>query len=131
MLTITALVPIWLLTVARTPTPATAALAACLAGLCMVIARIFDRAKRVWLTAETLRISDLRREIEVGHDQIESVALTPWFRPARLRIKLAQPTVFGDTVYFFPPLGQAGAALRRLPRPICKIKRDVLLYAGC
>ena len=113
-LTVGAIASIWVLTIAREPTPAGAAAAACLAGLCMIVARIFDRAKRVWLAGNELIVSDLRNEIVVAVTEINEVSLTPWFRPARLRIKLLRPTVFGDTIYFFPPLGETEATMHLL-----------------
>ena len=114
LLTIAALAFVWLLTIAREPTAVTAVLAACLAGLCMIIARIFDRAKRVWLDTEALRVSDLRQEIEIDRHDVADVSVTPLFWPARVRIRLQQPTVFGNTVYFFPPLGRSQAVLEQL-----------------
>ena len=80
----------------------------------MIIARIFDRAKRVWLTDDVVRISDLRREIEVGREEVAEVSRTPFFLPTRIRVRLVRATVFGDTVYFFPPPGQAGRAMDQL-----------------
>ena len=73
------------------------------AVLLMVVARWFDRAKRVWLDAETLVISDYRRETSVDLVDIESVVATRFLKPDRVRIRFKRPTIFGDSILFFPP----------------------------
>ena len=70
---------------------------------CVLLARILDRAKWVWITDDRIIISDKRQEISLPFSEIESVSVTPYFKPDRIRISFCSPTLFGDSVVFFPP----------------------------
>lgn len=70
----------------------------------VLIARIFDRAKWVWLENEYLIVSDSNQELTIEIGEIERIGTTPYFWPHRVRIWFRQPTIFGDNIAFFPPL---------------------------
>ena len=107
LLTVAALLAIWLLAVSRTSGPP--AFIDALGGFAIAvalfsIARIFDRAKWVWLDDNQLLVSDTNQEIAAPLGEIDRVTVTPLFRPYRVRIWFRNPTVFGPSVAFFPPL---------------------------
>lgn len=70
----------------------------------MVIARFYDRAKRVWLESDYITVSDYRREARMDLKDIEAVESTRLAKPERVRLRFAHPTVFGDSIVFFPPV---------------------------
>lgn len=116
ILTILAIVVVW--RIARVGMPGRAdtmsvLLAVTLAVLLMFVARIFDRAKRVWIDDETLIVSDYRREARVALGEIESVEATRLMKPARVRIQFSRPTTFGDSIVFFPASGSDPMGLLR------------------
>jgi hypothetical protein len=87
-------------------------LAIVIATLLVVLARIFDRAKRVWIDAGTLIVSDYRTEVHVKLDEITSVEMTPYMKPDRVRVHFCRATKFGDSVVFFPPIRGFNILLR-------------------
>lgn len=80
-----------------------ALIAITLAVLLMVIARWFDRGKRVWLDDNVLVVSDYRREARIELTDVESVVATRFLKPDRVTIRFHRATVFGDRILFFPP----------------------------
>ena len=72
------------------------------AMILLCIARVFDRAKRIWVEGENLRIYDYRQTVTVPLRNIDRVQQTPFFRPHRVCIHFREPTVFGSQVSFFP-----------------------------
>ena len=106
MLTMGAIIVIWWLGRVGTPDrpePASLMLAIAIATLLVVLARILDRAKRVWLDEKTLIVSDYRIEERVDLSEIKVVEVTRFMKPDRVRIRFNQPTKFGDSIVFFPP----------------------------
>jgi hypothetical protein len=87
-------------------------LAIVIATLLVVLARIFDRAKRVWIDAGSLIVSDYRTEVRVKLDEITSVEITPYMKPDRVRVHFCRATKFGDSVVFFPPIRGFNILLR-------------------
>lgn len=79
-----------------------------IAAALMILARILDRAKRVWLDGDSLVVSDYRHEARVDLADIERVTQTRFFWPERVRICFSRPTLFGDSIVFFPPLRFTG-----------------------
>jgi len=75
-----------------------------MAGAALILARIFDRAKRVWLKGNTLIYAAYGKEYQMDVTTIEQVVQTPWFRPHRIRICFSSKTPFGNSILFFPPL---------------------------
>lgn len=73
------------------------------AVLMMVVARWFDRGKRVWLDDNLLVVSDHRREARIELTDIKSVVATRWVKPDRVTIQFRRATVFGNRILFFPP----------------------------
>ncbi|MDP6435997.1 MAG: hypothetical protein QF790_01070 [Gammaproteobacteria bacterium] len=84
------------------PDTVSAILGVLLAAALMILARILDRAKRVWVDGDKLIVSDYRREIEIGLAEIGRVTTTPWFNPSRIVVHFKGPTRFGDKIMFFP-----------------------------
>ncbi|MDH3978753.1 MAG: hypothetical protein OEU86_09565 [Gammaproteobacteria bacterium] len=106
LLTILAILAIWYFAIRQSGLPDTlsVAIGIAIAGSLMCIARIFDRAKRVWVDGQNLIINDYSKETEVSMARIESAKLTPLFWPHRITIKFSEPTAFGDKISFFPVL---------------------------
>ena len=73
-----------------------------LAAAMVLIARILDRAKRVWLLDDRILVSDFQHGTEIPVHDIAAVGSTPWFRPRRIVIALKQPCIFGSRIMFFP-----------------------------
>ncbi|MBT8444373.1 MAG: hypothetical protein HKN81_06255 [Gammaproteobacteria bacterium] len=69
----------------------------------MTVARFFDKAKRVWIDGNTLILSAYGKEAEVDLSEIDSVTAPRLVKPDRIQLQLARPTIFGDTIVFFPP----------------------------
>lgn len=93
------------------------------AGLALaagVLARVFDRAKRVWVNGGELVVSDLHNEIRVDLLNVARVEALPFFWPHRLKIVYKQATRFGAASVFFPPLsfGSAAAVVAELERQL-------------
>jgi len=106
LLTIAAIYAVWvsaLRPAAGVPTTLSVLTGIAIAAALMIVARILDRAKRVWLRDDSLVISDYRQEIEVRLTDIREITLTRYFWPDRIRIRFRQPTAFGDSIVFFPP----------------------------
>ncbi len=74
------------------------------AAAAVFIARIFDRAKRVWVAGDKLVVCDYRQTIELPLAEVESVVQTPWLWPNRVRVHFRRATPFGTSVAFFPSL---------------------------
>jgi hypothetical protein len=87
-----------------------------IAAAAMILARILDRAKRVWLIDDKLLISDYRREVRVGLSDVAEVKSMPWFWPPRISVRFSQTTAFGAGIVFFPPLqiARPAAIVRQL-----------------
>ncbi len=86
------------------PDPWSLTLAIVIATLLAVLARIFDRAKRVWVDEGSLIVSDYRTEVRNKLSEITSVEVTPYIKPERVRVRFCRATKFGDSVVFFPPI---------------------------
>ncbi|NND53877.1 MAG: hypothetical protein HKN56_02775 [Gammaproteobacteria bacterium] len=85
-------------------TPVAIAASVVIAALMMLLARAYDRAKRVWLDSDTLIINDYNRTIEVPVAELESVGQLFLFGPERISLHFKRPTVFGSKIMFFAPL---------------------------
>ena len=112
-LTVLAVAVIWRLGgvgTAERPEPGTVVLALVIAALLVILARILDRAKRVWIDGDTLIVSDYRKEAQVHVDDIADVEATRFVKPDRVRIRFRHPTIFGDNIVFFPPINWRGLA---------------------
>jgi len=79
------------------------------AVLLMVLARFYDRAKRVWVEGDTLVVDNYTETARIPLADIESVSQLYLFGPERICVKYRTPNVFGTQIMFFPPL--------RWPRP--------------
>ena len=113
LLTVAAVATIWWLAIpaqGSRPHVGMVFLALILALAMMVLARFFDRAKRVWCEPDGVRISDYRRETRVKWCDISRVEATRFGGPHRVRLVFGRPTVFGDSVVFFPPAVWFGGA---------------------
>ena len=75
-----------------------------IAVLLMAVARVFDRAKRVWLDGDELVIGYYGRETRLPLADVERVDTQPWVWPHRVRLTFSRPTPFGPHAVFFPPL---------------------------
>lgn len=80
------------------------------AALLVVFARLYDRAKRVWIDGDHLVINDSNQTIQVPLTDIESVGQLFLFGPERITVRFRTTTAFGNRVMFFPPL--------RWPQPL-------------
>lgn len=85
------------------PAPASVMQAIVIATLMVVLARIFDKGKRVWVEGKSLIVSDYRTHVHINLNEIESVEVTRFTKPDRVRVRFARPTQFGDSIVFFPP----------------------------
>lgn len=120
-LTLVALGAIWEFGNLGTPEPAESGRVATgiiIAAVAMIVSRILDRAKRVWLDDGDLIVADFRRETRVSCDNIVKVRTLPFFWPHRIQVRFKKPTVFGDSIVFFPPLkfGRGHPVVRVLGR---------------
>ncbi len=77
-------------------------LATVIAAASMIYARWLDRAKRVWIDANNLYVSDYRREMQIPLANIKTIKVTTWIRPLRISVWFAKPTIFGEKIAFFP-----------------------------
>lgn len=106
-LTLAAIIVVWRsarIGMPERPDTAAVLLGAAAAVALMVIARWFDRAKRVWIDGQNLIVASYGREVEVGLGDITSVEPTRFVWPIRVRVRFSRPTKFGDQVLFFPPI---------------------------
>ncbi len=106
MLTIGAIAAVWRLAGVGTrgrPEPKSLILAIAIAALLLILARIFDRGKRVWIDDKALIVSDYRKETRIDLSEIKSVEATRFTKPDRVCIRFSRPTKFGDSIVFFPP----------------------------
>ncbi|MDJ0928092.1 MAG: hypothetical protein QNJ73_10635 [Gammaproteobacteria bacterium] len=106
-LTILAILVIWRLGGVGTPgRPEAGAmiLAISIAAALVVIARILDRAKRVWIEHDVLIVSDYRKEAQVRLGDVANIEATRFVKPDRVRIHFSRATIFGESVVFFPPI---------------------------
>ncbi len=62
------------------------------------------KMKRIELDDDELVISNYRSEIRVGLDAVESISGPSVTNPRRYTITLAEPTEFGRSVTFMPPM---------------------------
>ena len=106
ILTIGAIVVVWRLAgvgMPGRPEPESLILAIAVAALLIVLARIFDKGKRVWIDEKTLIVSDYRTETRIDLSEIKSVEATRFIKPDRVCVRFSRPTKFGDSIVFFPP----------------------------
>jgi len=80
------------------------AIGAVIAGLLIILARYYDRAKRVWIDGDNLVIYDFNQTAEVPLSDIGSVTQLFLYGPERITVRFRKPTVFGSQISFFPPL---------------------------
>lgn len=85
------------------PEPLDVMAAVVIATVLIVVARILDRGKRVWIDGQQLIVSDFRKEIRVPFSAIRQVETTRFWKPDRVQIRFLQPTRFGDSIVFFTP----------------------------
>ncbi len=107
LLTLTALATLWFFADMGTDQPPQTGkviIGVLLAAMQVVLARTFDRAKRVWLEGSKLIVYDFNQTAEIDLGNIECVEVMPFFWPHRVKVLFRQPTVFGDWVVFFPRL---------------------------
>ena len=76
-----------------------------LSALLMILARLYDRAKRVWLEEDHLIVGWYKQETPIPLGNILEVNRTPGLWPPRICIRLSKPAPFGERLCFFPPLG--------------------------
>ncbi len=79
LLTIGAIVVVWRLArvgMPGRPEPEALILAIMMAALFMILARIFDKGKGVWIDDGTLIVSDYRRETRIDLSEAKSVKVT-------------------------------------------------------
>lgn len=70
----------------------------------MVVARFFDRAKRVWIEGETLVVSAYGKDVPIPLGDVESVSVARFVKPDRVTIRFCRATTWGNQIVFFPPL---------------------------
>lgn len=102
LLTVAALHSLWHFSIAGDPGMESIVTGTALAAVMVFVARLFDRAKRVWLEGNTLHICDYTHRIDVELANVERIRQTAWFHPDRVTIHFRKPTVFGSKVVFFP-----------------------------
>lgn len=106
LLTIAAIVVIWRF--ARIGMPDRPATLEVLAGVAiavvlMIVARFFDKAKRVWIDDNNIILSAYGKETQVDLSEVDSVTASSLVKPDRIQLHLSRPTIFGDKIVFFPP----------------------------
>lgn len=106
LLTVVAGGALWILVIGREGPADTfmLILAILIASAALILSRILDRAKRVWLDAEQLVFAAYGKEHTVSLTDIQRVVETPFFRPHRIRLYFSTNTPCGATIVFFPPL---------------------------
>ena len=70
----------------------------------LLLSRVFDRAKRVWLDGDQLIYAAYGKEYSVDQAKMSAVRETAWFRPHRVEIQFTAATPHGSKIIFFPPL---------------------------
>jgi len=75
-----------------------------IAAAALLLSRIFDRAKRVWLSGQHLIFAAYGKEYTTPLSNITAIRETPFFRPHRIEVQFAEVTSFGKKIIFFPPL---------------------------
>jgi len=104
LLSIAAAIVVWRLArigLPGRPAPWDVVMAVAIAAVLIIVARILDRGKRVWIDGQQLIVSDFRREIQVPFSAIRQVETARFWKPDRVRIRFNQPTRFGDSIVFF------------------------------
>lgn len=106
-LTLAAILVVWRF--ARIGMPGRAGTESVLVGVAiavalMILARFFDKAKRVWVERNKLVVGHYGREFEVDLAAIDSVEATRLLPPSRVRVRFDRPTRLGDRIVFFPPI---------------------------
>ena len=86
------------------PGPADVIIGMVIAAVLVAIARVFDRAKRVWLDGDELVVGYYGKEARLSLADVERVETLPWFWPHRVRLTFRSTTPFGLHAVFFPPL---------------------------
>ncbi len=107
LLTLTALTTLWFFAdmgTDQSPQTGKVVIGVLLAALQVLLARTFDRAKRVWLEGNKLIVYDFNQTAEIELGNVDRVEVMPFFWPHRVKVHFAKPTVFGDWVVFFPRL---------------------------
>jgi hypothetical protein len=115
LLTIGAIVVIWRLGgigMPGRPEPESVMLAIVISALLVILARIFDKGKRVWIDEESLIISDYLKEARINFSEIESIEVARFMKPDRVRVRFSRPTRFGNSIVFFPPFRWFKSSLR-------------------
>ena len=69
----------------------------------MIVARFFDKAKRVWIDGNTLILSAYGKEAQVQLSEVASVSTPSLVKSDRIQLHFSRPTIFGDKIVFFPP----------------------------
>ena len=105
-LTVAAVATLWWLVLSREGPPgATALIAATLiAAGALMLARVFDRAKRVWIDGDELVYAAYGTEYRIALAELKSVSVDRWCWPHRVRLTFRSATPFGSRIIFFPPL---------------------------
>ncbi|MGI9290784.1 MAG: hypothetical protein ACR2QG_05855 [Gammaproteobacteria bacterium] len=70
----------------------------------VIVARLFDRAKRVYITDQSIIFAAYGKEHAMNLDELAEVNETTLFRPHRICMTFISPTAFGTKIVFFPPL---------------------------
>jgi len=102
LLTVAAVYVVWRYAIRGEPDTGALVLAWLTAAGCVLLARVLDRAKRVWIEDNKLIINDFRRTAAVDLSRIASVRTTPLFKPDRIVVRFSEPTIFGDKIVFYP-----------------------------
>lgn len=75
-----------------------------IAAAAICLARVFDRAKRVWIDGNQLIFAAYGKEYTKSMSDIVHVSETAYLRPHRIRLVFNTPTRFGTSIVFFPPV---------------------------
>ena len=106
ILTIAAVVVVWRLAglgMPGRPEPASLVVALVMVALLLIVARIFDKGKHVWIDDNALIVSDYRKQTRIDLSEVESVEATRFMKPDRVCVRFNRTTIFGDNIVFFPP----------------------------
>jgi hypothetical protein len=75
-----------------------------LVAACVIYSRFLDRAKWVSIRDDSLIIADRKRKVEIDFNSIADIRTTVFLRPTRVRVIFKRATIFGEEIFFFPPL---------------------------
>ncbi len=108
-LTVVAGGALWVLVIGREGPPDTfmLILAILIATAALILSRLLDRAKRVWIEADQLIFAAYGKEYSAALTDVADVTETPYLRPHRIRLTFTTRNAFGTHIHFFPPVRAA------------------------